>query len=138
MTVQVETIKLEADAYLYKKQKDAEAIKILYETESEGLEKIKKIFDGNNDALLKYLMLKDDQYTKLAEINSKAIKELNPKITIWNTSNENSNNDFTKTISNLIKCVPPLFGTIEDQTGIKLFPSLVETKKDSEEIDLNN
>lgn len=128
-TVKSESIKIEADAMFYKKQKEAEGIKVLYEAEAKGLEELKKMFGNDNEALLKYIMIKEGQLTKLAEINSNAIKGLNPKITIWNTSNGENVNGFTDTISNIMKSVPPLFSTIEDQTGIKLFPTLVDNDK---------
>ena len=144
-TIEADAIKIEADALYYKKQKEedaifykkqkesegfkltkqaeSESIKLLYEVESEGLKKIKENFDSE-DGLLKYLMIKDNLFTKLANSNAESIKGLNPKITIWNTGD--NKNGFTDNISNILKTVPPLFSTIEDQTGIKIFPNIVQ------------
>lgn len=128
-TVEADSIKIQTDANFYQKQKEAEGIQLLYKAQAEGLKELKNMF-GDNESLLKYLMIKDNQLTKLAEINGKAIQGLNPKITIWNTStNEENNGGFTNVISNIIKSVPPLLSTVEDQTGIKMFQSMVDTSK---------
>ena len=77
----------EAEGLLFLKQKEAEGIEVLYNAQAKGLGKLKEMFGNDNESLLKYIMIRENQLTKLAEINSNAIKGLNPKITIWNTSN---------------------------------------------------
>ncbi len=123
-TVEAEAIKIKADANLYQKQKEAEGIELMYNAEAKGLNSIKEMFGENTQSLMQYLFMKDNLYVKLAETNSKAINGLNPKITIWNTGS--SDNQYTDIISSIGKVIPPLFGTINDQTGIKILPTLVE------------
>lgn len=119
----------EADAILYTKQKEAEAllffkqneakgITAVYEAQSDGLQKLIDSFGGNQAGLIQYLMLDRGLYERLAQTNADAIKGLNPKITIWNTNQDGENNSYTKPIADIIKMVPPLVSTINDQTGI--------------------
>lgn len=124
------SIKAKAEAELYKKQKEAEGIQAVFSSEAKGIENLLKSFNGDTNALTTYLMLQKDQYTKLAEANAKAIKDLNPKITVWNTGSNNENDALGGTIRNLMQSIPPLFTTIQDQTGVKILPNIVQTPND--------
>lgn len=68
-------------------------------------------------------MLKENTYEKLARANAAAINGLQPKISVWNTgpssSSSDGNPDPTAPIRNLFQSLPPLFSTIQDQTGIR-------------------
>ena len=71
---------------------------------------------------MQYLMLKNNQYEKLALANAKAINGLQPKINLWTTGGGQEGgmgSDPTATIRNLFQNLPPLLSTINDQTGIK-------------------
>ena len=70
---------------------------------------------GGPSGLLTYFMLKDNQYEKLALANAKAVQGLSPKITVWNTG---ENAESSSPVHNIIKSLPPLLSTIQDQTGI--------------------
>lgn len=123
---EVKRIQMLAEAELFRKQKEAEAQKLQYQTQADGIKTLMESFGGNNNLLMSYMMLKDDQYTKLAEINSRAINGLNPKINIWTTGN-NSENTINDTFKNIMQSIPPLFTTIEEQTGVKILPNIVST-----------
>jgi flotillin len=112
----VNSERLKADAQLYTKQKEAEGVLALYQAQSEGLHKLVNSFGGDTRALLSYTMLEKGIYEKLAESNAKAIKDLNPKITVW-TSNPADSMD---TIRQLGKSVIPMLDTIKEQTGYSL------------------
>lgn len=64
-------------------------------------------------------MLKDNTYERLAQANAAAINGLQPKISVWNTgSSSDGAADPAAPIRNLFQNLPPLFSTIQEQTGI--------------------
>lgn len=73
------------------------------------------------------MMLKENTYEKLARANAAALNGLQPKISVWNTGPSSSSSadsanhsaDLTAPIRNLFQSLPPLFSTIQDQTGIR-------------------
>jgi len=116
ITVQAEMKIAEADAELYKKQREADAIAINFQKNAEGIHELLDSFNGDNQALMQYLMIRDGVYVKLANENAKAIKELKPKITVWNTGSKESGSNPIKDIMTML---PPMLTTIHDQTGLK-------------------
>jgi flotillin len=114
-----------AEAALYQKQKEAEGLTAMYEAQATGLQRLVGSFGGDARALLSYTMLEKGVYEKLAEANAKAIKDLNPKITVW-THDPNTS---MSAIQNLGKALIPMLDTMEDQTGYKM-PSWVLEKKE--------
>lgn len=120
-----------ADAVLIMKTKEAEGTKAMYEAQAQGLHKVLESFQGDTRAMLNYFMIEKELYPKLAQEAANAIKGLNPKVTIWNTSNGSGNgNGSFDGIHNLAKSIPPLMKTIEEQTGISL-PDWVVKKSDN-------
>lgn len=113
---EAESIKIKAEAQLYAKQKEAEGYAAMYQSQAEGLQKLVQSFGGDSRALLSYTMIDKGIYEKLAESNAKAIKDMNPKITVW-THDASKSMD---TIQNLGKGIIPLIDTIKDQTGYSL------------------
>jgi len=103
-------IKIQAEADFFSKQKEAEGMTMMMHT-----------FGGDVDAMLRYLMVDRKIYEKLASTNADAIKGLNPKITVWNTNSGNNtdSNDYSSTIANILKMLPPVLTTIHEQTGIR-------------------
>lgn len=75
---------------------------------------------GGPQGLMNYLMLKEGVYVKLAEANAKAVNGLAPKINVWTTEGGSGSGgaDAMAPIQNLFKSLPPLFSTIQDQTGM--------------------
>ena len=67
--------------------------------------------------MMQYLMLQNGTYERLAAENAKAINGLNPKINVWTTDGASSDASMAP-IQNLFKSLPPLFSTIQDQTGM--------------------
>jgi flotillin len=126
--------KADADGELYKKQKNAEAVKILYDAQANGIREIHASFQGDNSTLMQYIMLEKGVYVDLAKSNAEAIKGLEPKITVWNTGN-GAGTDSGKAIRDIFQALPPLLSTINEQTGISppqwlaQMPSKKETSK---------
>jgi flotillin len=107
----------EADALYHAKMKEAEATK----AQAEAFKSLADAF-GGPQGLLTYMMLKENTYEKLALANAKAIQGLQPKITVWNTGSDGSGSGAEAAgiapIKNLMQSLPPLFSTIQEQTGI--------------------
>jgi flotillin len=114
----------EAEAYLYKKIKESEGIIALYNAQSEGLKKMVESFGGDIKGLLNYTMMEKGIYEKLAEANAKAIKDMNPKITVWTGDGSKA----MEPIANLGKSIIPMLDTIKDQTGYSLPEWMIKDK----------
>lgn len=109
-------IQIEADARLFAKQKEADGILAIYNAQSTGVNNLIATFNGDSNALLKYLMIQNGLYEKLAEQNAQAIKGLNPKITNYNMIDERKNTE--SSISNIMAMLPPILDTINSQTKL--------------------
>ena len=74
---------------------------------------------GGPQGLLQYLMLQNGTFVDLANANAAAINGLQPKINVWTTGNqEGAGADSMAPIRNLMQTLPPMFSTIQDQTGM--------------------
>ena len=112
---EAEAIKIKSEANLFSKNQEALGIKALKMAEAEGLEYLIKSA-GNADSLNKYLMIRDNMLPKLAEKQAMALRGLNPKISVWNTSGSSDKNT-ASVITDLFKTGMPLFDGIKEQTG---------------------
>lgn len=117
--------KQEAEADYYQTTKEAEALFYAKKKEAEGIAEMAKAYErlaavlGGPQGLIQYMMIQDGTYEKLAKANAQALNNLQPKITVWNTGEHAGGADSTAPIRNLLQSLPPLLGTINDQTGIK-------------------
>jgi flotillin len=114
---------------LVRKLKEAEGMTALFDAQSQGIQKLISSFNGDTQALVTYMMLEKDQFTKLADASAKAIQGLNPKITVWNTGNGAQTYD---SIQSLGKTLIPMLDTIKDQTGYQLPDWIV--KRDTDQL----
>ncbi|KAJ3271172.1 hypothetical protein HDV01_007030 [Terramyces sp. JEL0728] len=110
--------KTEADAYFYTKQKEAEAIQVMYNAQANGIKMLQQAFNGDNGATLQYIMLDRGIFQDLAKSNADAVKGMEPKITVWNTGSDTGSQDAGKPIREIFQTLPPLMSIINDQTGI--------------------
>ncbi|KAL5364883.1 hypothetical protein BJX96DRAFT_179347 [Aspergillus floccosus] len=117
--------KLEADGAYYRQSKAADAALYKQQREAEGIFEIAKAYGalidvlGGPQAFLQFRMLETGMYEKLAKANGQALQGLQPKITSWNTGgNGNGPNDSMAPVRNIMQSLPPLLGTIHEQTGI--------------------
>ena len=121
----------QAEASLYAERKAAEALNAKAEAsyfakkkEAEGMIEMAKAYGhmsevlGGPQGLLQYLMIQDGTFEKLARANGEAIRGLEPKITVWNTGESAGSSNGTGAIRNIMQSLPPLFSTINEQTGI--------------------
>jgi flotillin len=115
---QSQSVRIAADAALYESQKRSEGK--LYDSQkiaegtladlnsqSQGMQELVGAFGGDTEALLKYLLVRDDVLVKLGKSNADAIQGLNPKINHWNMGGGNAD-----PISNILKLVPPVLGEL--------------------------
>ena len=123
-TKEAEARERDAEATFFTKQKEAEASFVAQQREAEGLTEMSKAYKsladvmGGPQGLMQFLMLQNNTYEKLAAQNAKAINGLQPKINVWNTGNQEGV-DSTAPFRNIMQSLPPLFSTIQDQTGMQ-------------------
>ena len=126
----------------YRKTKEAEAAFYAKKKEAEGIAEMANAYGqlanvlGGPDGLMRYLMIQDGTYEKLAKANAQAINGLQPKISIWNTGaqGEGSAADASAPIRNLFQSLPPLLSTINDQTGIQPPSWLMQMPQDQQQL----
>lgn len=111
------------DAYLLQKEKEAQAVTLVARAQATAVEQMLKAFDGNAHMYVTWKALEDKLLEKLATCNAEAVRGLNPNVSVWNTGSQPG--DAGKAITDLCQMIPPMFSTIEQQTGMQLLPSLV-------------
>jgi len=106
-----------AEADLVKKQKEAEGIAAM----ADAYSKMSAAF-GGPAGLLTYMMIEKGTFVQLAKANADGIRGLQPKISVWNTGNQDGGAQASSTdaMRNVYQMLPPLMTTIRDQTGITL------------------
>ncbi|CAZ81941.1 unnamed protein product [Tuber melanosporum] len=116
-----------AEADLIAAEKAAQATFITRKREAEGMLEMAKAYQalsqvmGGPEGLMQFLMIERGVYGDLANANAKAIQGLQPKISVWNTGSaggEGAMADPTAPLRNIFQALPPLFSTINEQTGI--------------------
>ncbi|KAG9643773.1 flotillin domain protein, partial [Aureobasidium melanogenum] len=125
-----------ADASLYRKQQDAlgdfeikkaeaEALYIRHEREAAGIIQLATAYEklgnvlGGPQGVRDWMMLQNNIPVQLAKANAEAIRGLQPKINVWTTGAQDSAAvDSFAPIKNIMQSLPPLFSTIQDQTGM--------------------
>ncbi|XWV25879.1 hypothetical protein QJ857_gp1202 [Tupanvirus soda lake] len=134
---EAEAKKIKAEADFFAKNKEADGLRVVLEAQAKGLSEIYEVSKTNPEMAAFYLALdkgvfnRDGLFTVLAEKQASAIRELNPKINIWNTGNTPTDS-YTNVISGLGKTIPPMLDAIQQQTGIKLPNFLVESPNKQE------
>ncbi len=124
---QANALRMKSDAELYAAQQHAKGIYALYEAQANGVNKLIESFGSNSETLLKYLMMEKGILEKLLATSADAIRGLNPKITIWNTSSDSKNNtNYTDVIRDIFKTIPISTQIIQDQTGIKIADNIIK------------
>ena len=115
---------VQADTQLFEKKREAEGNLYTIEREAEGIEKMLKAqADGvtnlmeafkSPEAVLGYLAVEKEVYTQVAAANQRAIQSIEPKIHVWNTSNNETQN----ALRELAQDVAPLLVALQDQSGV--------------------
>ncbi|XP_054819686.1 flotillin-like protein 3 [Prosopis cineraria] len=117
--------KQEADAELYAKIKEAEGIVALGQAQGTYLRTLLDSLGGSYAALRDYLMINGGMFQEMARINGEAVRGLQPKISVWTngatTEGDHGGDGVTamKEIAAVYKMLPPLFSTVQEQTGMQ-------------------
>ncbi|RYQ94385.1 hypothetical protein Ahy_B08g089291 isoform H [Arachis hypogaea] len=109
-----------ADAQLYAKKKEAEGLMALGKAQGAYLKTLHEALGGNYAALRDYLMIERGMYQEIARINGDAVRGLKPNISIWTNGNGEGGDGGSalKEVAGVYKMLPPLFKTVEEQTGM--------------------
>ncbi|KAM7467334.1 hypothetical protein LguiB_014896 [Lonicera macranthoides] len=114
-----------ADAELYAKKREAEGLLALGEAQGTYLKTLLTSLGGNYGALRDYLMIKNGMFKDIAQINAKAVNGLQPKISVWTTGGGDVAADggsggaaAMKEVASVYRALPPLFQTVQEQTGM--------------------
>ncbi|KAF2562669.1 hypothetical protein F2Q70_00018706 [Brassica cretica] len=114
-----------ADASFYTKQKEAEGLVALASAQGTYLRTLLDALHNDYSALRDFLMINNGSYLEIAKINAIAVKDLNPKISVWNHGGEqgigggSSSGNAMKDIAGLYKMLPPVLDTVYEQTGMQ-------------------
>jgi len=114
----------ESDALLYAKQKEAEGIITLAQAQGTYVDTLLKSLGGNYMALRDYIMINNGMFQDIAKINGEAIKGLQPKISVWTNGGSGVEGSggagagALSEVANVYKTLPPLFATVQEQTGM--------------------
>ncbi|XP_015885799.2 flotillin-like protein 4 [Ziziphus jujuba] len=124
-----------ADGEFYAKKKEAEGLVALGQAQGVYLRTLSDALGGNYAALRDYLMINSGMYQQIAKINAEAVHGLQPKISIWTGANGGGDtagaaNPAMKEVAGVYKMLPPLFKTVQEQTGM-LPPEWMGTLTDS-------
>lgn len=118
-----------ADGDLYAKQKEAEGLVALAKAQGEYIRTLLDALGGNYIALRDYLMINGGMFQDIARINAEAVRGLQPKISIWTNDNggpsaTEGGNSALKEVAGVYRMLPPLFQTVNEQTGMLPPPCL--------------
>ncbi|CAN7004246.1 unnamed protein product [Brassica oleracea var. botrytis] len=114
-----------ADASFYTKQKEAEGLVALASAQGTYLRTLLDALHNDYSALRDFLMINNGSYLEIAKINAIAVKDLNPKISVWNHGGEqgigggSGSGNAMKDIAGLYKMLPPVLDTVYEQTGMQ-------------------
>jgi flotillin len=98
---------------------------IRHEREAAGIKQLASAYAALGDVLggpqgiRDWMMLQNNIPVQLAKANADAIRGLQPKINVWTTgAQQDAAGDSFAPIKNIMQSLPPLFSTIQDQTGM--------------------
>ncbi|KXT08731.1 hypothetical protein AC579_6201 [Pseudocercospora musae] len=109
----------DTDAANYKRTKDAETMLAAREKEAQAI------------------IHRPQERGRRSYRNAKAIHGLQPKINVWTTGNDQAADQSMAPMQNLFKSLPPLFSTVQDQTGMTPPAWMVNMPRQSQDGDMN-
>ncbi|CAH8272190.1 unnamed protein product [Arabidopsis lyrata] len=118
---QAEAQKAQADASFYSKQKEAEGLVALASAQGTYLRTLLDAVQNDYSCLRDFLMINNGIYQEIAKTNAMAVRDLQPKISVWNHGGEQGggSGNAMKDIAGLYKMLPPALDTVYEQTGMK-------------------
>ncbi|CAE6120319.1 unnamed protein product [Arabidopsis arenosa] len=122
---QAEAQKAEADATFYSKQREAEGLVALASAQGTYLRTLLDAVQNDYSCLRDFLMINNGTYQEIAKTNALAVRDLQPKISVWNHGGEQGiggaggSGNAMKDIAGLYKMLPPVLDTVYQQTGMQ-------------------
>ena len=118
---QAEAQKAQADAAFYSKQKEAEGLVALASAQGTYLRTLLDAVQNDYSCLRDFLMINNGIYQEIAKTNAMAVRDLQPKISVWNHGGEQGggSGNAMKDIAGLYKMLPPVLDTVYEQTGMQ-------------------
>ncbi|KAG2284535.1 hypothetical protein Bca52824_055755 [Brassica carinata] len=120
---QAEATKAAADAAFYAKQKEAEGLVSMANAQGTYIKTLLGAVDNNYSAMRDFLMINNGIYQDIAKTNAMAIRDLQPKISVWNQGgagvDQGMSSGGMKDIAGLYKMLPPVLDTVYEQTGMQ-------------------
>lgn len=118
-TAEAEAIRLVADANFHQAQAEAAGNKAKLYATADGM---RKLVEATGSDFIRYQMIVNDQYEKIAREKANAIRDMNPEIRVnqWYTGpgNETSKpGNWTSVFSDLMRVLPSQMTAVEDITG---------------------
>ncbi|CAA7023232.1 unnamed protein product [Microthlaspi erraticum] len=112
-----------ADAAFYSKQKEADGLVALAGAQGTYLRTLLDALQNDYSALRDFLMIENGAYLEIAKTNAIAVRDLQPKISVWNHGGEQGisggSGNALKDIAGLYKMLPPVLDTVYEQTGMQ-------------------
>uniref|UniRef100_A0A1J3CKR7 Flotillin-like n=1 Tax=Noccaea caerulescens TaxID=107243 RepID=A0A1J3CKR7_NOCCA len=113
-----------ADAAFYSKQREAEGLVALASAQGTYLRTLLDALQNDYSALRDFLMINNGAYLEIAKTNAIAVRDLQPKISVWNHGGEQGisgggGGNAMKDIAGLYKMLPPVLDTVYEQTGMQ-------------------
>ncbi len=127
-TVDAEAKQRLADATLYQATKEAEAIRLKFDAQAEGLRNLLSCTQ-DPQTIMHYMMIDRGVFQALAAENAKAIHGLAPKLWYTGSANDANGGGAGAAIGNIMRSLPPLLTTLYEQTGMKPPSSVVDMEK---------
>jgi flotillin len=76
----------EANAKLYSAQKSADALKMGFRSQAQGIVELSESLKGDNEAIIKYLMVEKEAFQNIAKGNTGALSGLKPHLNIMSAT----------------------------------------------------
>ena len=121
---QAEATKAAADASFYAKQRDADGLVAMATAQGTYIKTLLDAVDNDYSAMRDFLMINNGVYQDIAKTNAMAIRDLQPKISVWNQGggagvDQGMGSGGMKEIAGLYKMLPPVLDTVYEQTGMQ-------------------
>lgn len=113
---EAEATERRADATLYAALKEAEATYKLLEAKAEGVDRLVKSC-GSEDLAKFYIGTDAQLWQKMAEESAKAVHDMKPEVTVWNTGSDGNANGMLPLV-NMVQGVTPML----KEVGKQFFP----------------
>lgn len=121
-------MKMKAEAHYIEKENEAKGTVKLLGAEAEGFQQL-IASGGNVDALIAYLLVKNNVLQNIAAEQSKAVQGMKP--TIWMTGNVNEDKvRLSNVVDDLVKTGVPLLENLKSSVGIDLLKGFKKENKE--------